>query len=167
MRAAVLVTGSELVRGDRTDLNGPYLTRSLLGRGIEPAELRIVGDHAALLEAVALRSGLRRELLVVSGGLGPTHDDRTVELLARAAGLELRPDPALEARIEAISRDFAARSGRPYVDFAAGVRKQATLPEGAVVVGLVGTAPALMLAERSTRRSWWCCRGRRGSYRRW
>jgi nicotinamide-nucleotide amidase len=144
VRAAVVVTGSELVRGDRTDLNGPYLTRALVTLGIEPAEVRIVGDDADELEA-ALRAGLRRELLVVSGGLGPTHDDRTVELLARAAGLALRLDPELEARIETISRDFAARSGRPYVDFAAGVRKQATLPEGALLVGLVGTAPAFML----------------------
>jgi len=106
--------------------------------------VRIVGDDPDEL-APALREGLRRELLVVSGGLGPTHDDRTVELLAAAAGLPLRLDVELEARIERISREFAARSGRPYLDFAPGVRKQATMPEGAIVVGLAGTAPALLL----------------------
>jgi len=106
--------------------------------------VRIVGDDRAEL-ASALRDGLRRELLVISGGLGPTHDDRTVELFAAAAGRPLCLDSGLEARIEGISRAFAARSGRPYLDFAPGVRKQATIPEGAIVVGLEGTAPALML----------------------
>jgi nicotinamide-nucleotide amidase len=106
--------------------------------------VRIVGDDPGEL-AAALREGLRRDLLVVSGGLGPTHDDRTVELLAAAAGRPLRLDAGLEARIEQISRAFAVRTGRPYADFAPGVRKQATIPEGAIVVGLAGTAPALLL----------------------
>jgi competence/damage-inducible protein CinA-like protein len=145
LSSAVVVTGSELVRGDRTDLNGPFLARSLLTLGFGPAEVRIVGDDPAELER-ALREGLERELLVVSGGLGPTHDDRTVELLGRAAGRELRVDPALHAEIEARSRDVAKRLHRPYADFEPGVRKQASVPEGAIVVGLAGTAPALVLA---------------------
>ena len=148
-RAAIVVTGSELVRGDRQDLNGPFLARSLLSLGIEPAQIRIVGDAAEELEA-ALRSGLEHELCVVSGGLGPTHDDRTVELLARAAGLALVTDEALRTRIEAISRVFAERMRRPYADFAEGVRKQATLPQGATAVDLAGTAPALVLRVGET-----------------
>jgi competence/damage-inducible protein CinA-like protein len=144
VRGAIVVTGSELVRGDRTDLNGPYLARSLLSLGVEPAQVRIVGDVAAELEA-AIRDGLMHDLLVCSGGLGPTHDDRTVELLARAAGRELRVDGGLEAQIEARSRAVAERLRRPYGDFVPGVRKQASVPEGAVVVGLAGTAPALVL----------------------
>jgi len=148
-RAAIVVTGSELVRGDRQDLNGPFLARSLLSLGIEPAQIRIVGDAAEELEA-ALRSGLEHELCVVSGGLGPTHDDRTVELLARAAGLALVTDEALRTRIEGISRVFAERMRRPYADFAEGVRKQATLPQGATAVDLAGTAPALVLRVGET-----------------
>ncbi len=93
----------------------------------------------------ALAEGLRRALVVVSGGLGPTHDDRTVELLALAAGRTLVVDTELEARIEARSRAVAERMKRPYLDFAPGVRKQATVPEGAIVAGIVGTAPALVL----------------------
>ena len=143
-RAAIVVTGSELVRGDRTDLNGPFLARSLLSLGVDPAQIRIVGDGPAELEE-ALRAGLTHDLCVVSGGLGPTHDDRTVELLARAAGVPLVTDEALRARIEGISRRFAQRMRRPYADFAEGVRKQATLPDGAIAVDLAGTAPALVL----------------------
>jgi nicotinamide-nucleotide amidase len=145
----VVVTGSELVRGERTDRNGPFLAAELLRLGLEPARIEIVGDDPAELEA-ALREGIRADLCVVSGGLGPTHDDRTVELLARATGRELVVSSALEAEIEAISRGIAERLQRPYADFAEGVRKQATLPQGAVVVGIAGTAPALVLAADAT-----------------
>ncbi|HEY3185070.1 MAG TPA: CinA family nicotinamide mononucleotide deamidase-related protein [Gaiellaceae bacterium] len=144
-RAAIVASGSELVRGDRTDLNGPFLARSLLSLGVEPVEIRVVGDRPEDLEG-ALRAGLAHDLLVVSGGLGPTHDDRTVELLARAAGVGLRLDDALHAEIEGISRRIAERLRRPFGDFEEGVRKQALLPVGATAVGLVGTAPALVLA---------------------
>ena len=148
-RGVVVVTGSELVRGERTDRNGPFLAGELLRLGIEPARIQIVGDDPAELEA-ALREGLGADLCAVSGGLGPTHDDRTVELLARATGRELAVARALEAEIEAVSRGVAERLRRPYADFAEGVRKQATLPAGAVVVGIAGTAPALVLAAEET-----------------
>jgi len=148
-RAVVVVTGSELVRGDRTDLNGPFLARELLRLGIEPARIVIVGDREDEL-AGALDEGLRADLCVVSGGLGPTHDDRTVELVARTAGLGLRLDGQLEAEIGRISRRFAQRLGRPYVDFQQGVRKQATIPVGALSLGLAGTAPGLVLETGST-----------------
>jgi nicotinamide-nucleotide amidase len=139
-----VASGSELVRGDRSDRNGPYLAADLLRRGVEPARITIVGDDPADLEA-ALHAGLAYDLLVVSGGLGPTHDDRTIELLARAAGVGLHVDSELEAGIEELSRLVATRLDRPYADFATGVRKQATLPDGAEWVGLVGTAPAVVL----------------------
>jgi competence/damage-inducible protein CinA-like protein len=143
-RGFVVVTGSELVRGDRTDLNGPFLARELLRLGVEPARIAIVGDREDELET-ALAEGLQADLCVVSGGLGPTHDDRTVEVVARAAGVGLRLDEELHREIESISRGFAERLGRPYVDFETGVRKQATVPEGALSLGLAGTAPGLIL----------------------
>ena len=143
-RAAIVVTGSELVRGERRDLNGPFLAQQALSLGLDPIRIAVVGDSPAELE-VALRDGLRADVMLVSGGLGPTHDDRTVELVARVTGrgLELRPE--LESRIEAVSRLVAERLGRPYTDFEPGVRKQATLPEGAVELGLAGTAPGSVL----------------------
>jgi nicotinamide-nucleotide amidase len=144
-RAVVLVTGSELVRGDRRDLNGPFLAGELVRLGLEPARITIVGDGPDELRA-ALEEGLQADLLVVSGGLGPTHDDRTVELLAEVAGRELILDPSLETEIESISRGIAQRLRRPYADFAHGVFKQASLPEGGKSLGLAGTAPGVVLA---------------------
>ncbi len=143
-RAVIVVTGSELVRGERADRNGPFLAAEALRNGFEPARITIVGDAAAGLEHV-LREALAADACLVSGGLGPTHDDRTVELLARAAGVELVLDEELEREIGAVSRAAAQRLGRPYADFEAGVRKQATRPVSAVPVGLAGTAPALVL----------------------
>ncbi|HVW89804.1 MAG TPA: molybdopterin-binding protein, partial [Gaiellaceae bacterium] len=107
-RAAIVASGSELVRGDRNDRNGPYLAADLLRRGVDPARITVVGDDPADLER-ALRSGLELDLLVVSGGLGPTHDDRTIELLARAAGVGLAVDEELAGKIEELSRAVAAR----------------------------------------------------------
>jgi nicotinamide-nucleotide amidase len=147
-RGFVVVTGSELVRGDRTDLNGPFLAQELLRLGLEPARIALVGDDPAELEA-ALREGLEADLCLVTGGLGPTHDDRTVEVVARAAGRELVVEPGLESEIEDVSRRIAERLRRPYADFAAGVRKQATVPEGALVLGLAGTAPGLVVEGRN------------------
>jgi nicotinamide-nucleotide amidase len=143
-RAVVVVTGSELVRGERTDRNGPFLAAEALSHGLEPARVTIVGDAPAELETV-LREGLEADACLVSGGLGPTHDDRTVELVARAAGLDLVVDEALEREIESISRTVAERLGRPYADFAPGVTKQATRPAPAISIGLAGTAPGLVL----------------------
>lgn len=144
LRASVVVTGTELVRGDRNDLNGPFIARKLHALGLEAARVTIVGDRPEELFA-ALEEGLRADLLVVSGGLGPTHDDRTVELLARAAGRKLVVDRALEEKIEGVSRRIAERLHRPYGEFAPGVTKQASLPESALPLGLAGTAPGVVL----------------------
>lgn len=149
-RAWVVVTGSELVRGDRTDRNGPFLAKQALALGFEPARVEIVGDDAVELRA-AVEAGLRADLCLVSGGLGPTHDDRTVETVAAALGRPLGVDGALLKEIGAVSRGFATRLRRPYADFEHGVRKQATLPQGAVSLGLAGTAPGLLLEHAGGR----------------
>lgn len=146
-RAAIVVTGSELVRGEREDRNGPFLAAEALRLGLEPARITIVGDRPEDLKQ-AFEQAFDADVCLVSGGLGPTHDDRTVELVARVAGLGLRVDEGLEREIEAVSRMIAERLRRPYADFATGVRKQATLPERAISLGLAGTAPGLVLEAR-------------------
>ncbi|HET8742802.1 MAG TPA: CinA family nicotinamide mononucleotide deamidase-related protein [Gaiella sp.] len=147
-RAAIVVTGSELVRGERTDRNGPFYAREALSLGLVPDRITIVGDDPSDLEA-ALRAASEADVCLVSGGLGPTHDDRTVELVARVAGVALHVDEHLEHEIEAVSRSVAERLGRPYADFAPGVTKQATVPDGAEVIGIAGTAPGLVLQGAS------------------
>jgi len=147
-RVAIVASGSELVRGDRHDRNGPFLAASLLRLGLEPARITIVGDDPGDLEA-ALADGLGDDVLVVSGGLGPTHDDRTIELLARAAGVGVHVEEPLREAIQQRSHEIAARLNRPYADFEDGVTKQATLPDGALWIGLVGTAPAVVLETGS------------------
>ena len=118
--------------------------------GLEPARIEIVGDDPGELET-ALRDALASaDLVACSGGLGPTHDDRTVEIVAKVAGLELYVDDELEAQIEGFSRGVAERLKRPYADFAEGVRKQATVPAGATCLGLAGTAPGLVVDAHGT-----------------
>ena len=143
-RAVVVATGSELVRGERTDLNGPFLAREALRIGLEPARIAIVGDAPDELE-LTLRDALTADACLISGGLGPTHDDRTVELVARGLGVGLHVDAGLEQEIGAVSRAAAERLKRPYADFQSGVTKQATIPDGAISLGLAGTAPGLLV----------------------
>jgi nicotinamide-nucleotide amidase len=144
LRAFVVATGSELVRGDLRDANGSFLAAEAGRLGFDPSRIVVVGDRPEELHAV-LAEALAAPLCLVSGGLGPTHDDRTVELVAAVAGVPLELRAELEAEIEAVSRAFAARRGRDYVEFEPGVRKQATLPAGAVSLGLAGTAPGFVL----------------------
>ena len=149
-RAVIVVTGSELVRGERTDLNGPFLARSLLALGIEPIRIHVVGDDPAELEAAVAEAVATADLVATSGGLGPTHDDRTVRIVAKVAGLAVRVDAELEEQIEAVSRMVAERMKRPYADFSDGVTKQATVPEPSTVLGLAGTAPGLVVDANGT-----------------
>jgi nicotinamide-nucleotide amidase len=143
-RAAIVVTGSELVRGEREDRNGPFLAAEAQRLGLEPERITIVGDRPRDLER-ALTEGLQADVCLVSGGLGPTHDDRTIELIAKAAGRTLAVDETLAGEIGEVSRMIAERLGRPYGEFEQGVRKQATLPADAISLGLAGTAPGVVL----------------------
>jgi nicotinamide-nucleotide amidase len=143
-RAVVVLTGSELVRGDKADANGAFLARELTRLGLAPARMLLVGDDPVELEE-AVREAMQADVAVFSGGLGPTHDDRTVETIARVAGRELVVDEELALEIDAVARGVAERIGRPYADFVPGVRKQASIPVGSTVLGLAGTAPAVLL----------------------
>jgi nicotinamide-nucleotide amidase len=142
--AVVVITGSELVRGELADENGPFLASELARLGLICRRITIVGDDPDLLEA-EMRKGQEADLCLVSGGLGPTHDDRTIELVARAAGRRLVVDPRLERAIDLVGRRYARDVGAVYHGYQAGVRKQASIPEGAHVIGLAGTAPGVAL----------------------
>ena len=144
-RAAVLLTGSELVTGVIADANGPWLARELTARGFEVAHLQLVGDRPGDLEA-ALRyaAAAGSALIVTSGGLGPTADDLTGEVVAEFAGVDLVLDEAMRERIAGIVAAFP-RAGRDPAALDAAVRKQALVPRGAVALDPAGTAPGLVV----------------------
>lgn len=146
VRAGILITGTEVVSGRVADRHAPWLAERLAGLGAEVAHILMVGDRPADLEA-ALRflAAEGMDLVVTTGGLGPTADDLTAEVVGRFAGRELVLDSGMEARIGAILERFAR--GR---DLDAGAlmeanRKQAMVPAGAVALDPAGTAPGLVL----------------------
>ena len=147
-RGFIVITGSELVRGERRDLNGPFLAGELLRNGVEPVRISIVGDRRRSSDRRSPKgSGTPTSAWCRAGSA--THDD-THRRARCPPRVGLRLDDELHEQIGSISRAFADRLGRPYVDFEAGVRKQATIPEGAHSLGLAGTAPGLVLEHGHT-----------------
>jgi nicotinamide-nucleotide amidase len=146
-RAGIVVTGTEVLSGIIADRNGPWLAERLRERGVELAHVMIVGDRPADVRAALdflAREGM--DLIITSGGLGPTADDLTADVVAEFAGREMVLDEALEGRIGAILERLRARW--PTVDedaMRAGNRKQALVPVGAEVLEPVGTAPGLVV----------------------
>ncbi len=145
-RAAVVVTGSELLTGAITDRNGPFLARELGRLGFEVAHVVIVGDRPEDLEgALRFAADAGAALIVTSGGLGPTADDLTAEVVAAFAGAPLELDEAMRAHIAGILAGWAARNGFAGPALEAANRKQAMVPRGAVALAPVGTAPGLVV----------------------
>jgi competence/damage-inducible protein CinA-like protein len=146
-RAGILVTGTEVLTGIITDRNGPWLSERLREIGVDAASIHIVGDRADdLLDALEYMRSQRLQLIVTSGGLGPTADDLTAEVVGRFAGREMVLDAGLEARIAEILRPLMSRW--PDLDpdaIRASNRKQAVIPEGATILEPVGTAPGLIV----------------------
>jgi nicotinamide-nucleotide amidase len=146
-RAGIVVTGTEVLTGRVSDRNGPWLADRLRELGVDLAFTLIVGDRHEDMEA-ALRFMAEREMDVVltSGGLGPTADDLTAEVVGRFQGREMVLDDPLRLRIAEIVKPLAERW--PNLDREAirtANRKQATIPEGATVLEPVGTAPGLVV----------------------
>jgi nicotinamide-nucleotide amidase len=146
-RAGIVVTGTEVLTGRVRDRNGPWLSDRLLELGVELAHITICGDRPQDIEAqLRFLADQGVDLIITSGGLGPTADDMTVEVVARFAGRELVLDEALEERIGEILRPLMRRFRRwdPEAVRAAN-RKQALIPEGAAVIDPVGTAPGVVV----------------------
>lgn len=147
-----MVTGTEVLTGRIQDRNGPWIADRLLELGVELAHITICGDRPGDIEAqLRFLAAEGVDLIVTSGGLGPTADDMTVATVARFCGRELILDTALEERIAEILRSLMAR--RTGVDFdavRAANRKQAMVPEGALVLDPVGTAPGVVVPGEPT-----------------
>ena len=146
-RAGIVVTGTEVLTGRVRDRNGPWLSDRLLELGVDLAHITICGDRPEDMHAqLAFMADQGVDLVVTSGGLGPTADDLTIEMVAEFTGRPLFLDEALEERIAEILRPLMKRFR--HLDFdavRAANRKQALVPEGAHVIYPAGTAPGLVV----------------------
>jgi nicotinamide-nucleotide amidase len=149
-RAGIVVTGTEVLSGRVTDRNGPWLAERLRGLGVDAAYIAIVGDRPDdMRAALDFLAAERMDLVVTSGGLGPTADDLTAEVVGAFQEREMVLDEPLSERIAAIVAPLMKRW--PNIDPAAVAeanRKQATVPDGAEVLEPVGTAPGLVVAPK-------------------
>ena len=145
LRAGIVVTGTEVLSGTIADRNGPWLSEQLRDRGIQLAHVLITGDRPDdLRDALAFFAGV--DLVITSGGLGPTADDLTAEIVASYAGRPMEFDPELSERIWARVMSVRSRLASATEDaLREGARKQAFVPAGAAVLEPVGTAPGLLV----------------------
>ena len=146
-RAGIVVTGTEVLTGRVRDRNGPWLADRLLELGIELAHITICGDRPEdMVAQLRFMAAEGVDLIITSGGLGPTADDLTTEVVAGFQGREMVLDQALEKRIEAIVAPLARRWRNVDLEaMAVGTRKQATVPAGAAVIDPAGTAPGAVV----------------------
>ena len=151
-RAGVVVTGTEVLTGIISDRNGPWLSSRLRELGVDHAHTMVVGDRPedvrAALDFFASES---MDLVVTSGGLGPTEDDLTARVVAEFCGVDFVLDEALEGRIAKILERLTRRW--PNIDqeaIRAGNRKQAFVPAGAEILEPVGTAPGFVVGSAPT-----------------
>ncbi len=153
-RAGIVVTGTEVLTGRVADRNGPWLAEQLRQAGVDVGAVLVVGDRPGdMAGALSYLASAGVDLVVTTGGLGPTADDLTAAVVADVQGRPLDVDPALEQRVGAIVERLVSRRGwraDPGAT-AAGVRKQAMVPAGATVLEPVGTAPGLVVPPAEDR----------------
>jgi nicotinamide-nucleotide amidase len=147
-RAGIVVTGTEVLTGRVADRNGPWLAEELRQAGVDVANIVVVGDRPEDLAAsLQFLVGSGVDLILTSGGLGPTADDLTAEVVASVQGRAFAVDADLAAQIAAIVDRLSAGRGwgaAPEATAAAN-RKQAMVPAGASILTPVGTAPGLVV----------------------
>jgi len=146
VRAGIVVTGTEVVAGRVSDRNGPWISERLGELGVDVTHILCVPDRAGDLEAaLEFLASQRVDLIVTSGGLGPTADDLTAEVVARFAGRELVLDQGMEEKISRILARFARRARFDADALSEANRKQAMVPRGAGTIDPAGTAPGLVV----------------------
>jgi nicotinamide-nucleotide amidase len=137
--AEVVTIGTELLLGEIVDSNAAHIARQLAAIGVDHYYTTTVGDNEERIISVLRDALSRSDVVITTGGLGPTVDDVTRQAVARAAGRELVSPPELLAQIEAYFR----RRGYTMTD---NNRRQAYVPDGAVAIeNPVGTAPGFIL----------------------
>jgi len=146
VRAGIVVTGTEVITAVISDRNGPWISERLGELGVEVSHIVCVADRSDdVASALRFLASEGADLIVTSGGLGPTADDLTAEVVAGFAGRKLVLDTGMEARIAVILADFAKRMSFDPEALREANRKQAMVPEGATAVDPAGTAPGLIV----------------------
>ncbi len=147
--AGVIVTGTEVLSGQVTDRNGPWISERLGELGVRVISILCVGDRPGDLgAALDFMAAEGLDLVFTSGGLGPTADDLTAQTVADHVGREMQLDEALEAQIAEILAGYAKRWKFDPEALAESNRKQAMVPDGAQPLSPVGTAPGLVVPGR-------------------
>ncbi len=137
--AEIITIGTEILLGDILDTNAQYLARALRDAGVDLFRKTTVGDNAQRIAQVIQQALERCDIVITTGGLGPTVDDPTREAVALAAGVETEFRPELWEQIENRFRRFNRQPTENN-------RRQAFVPRGAVAVeNPVGTAPAFIV----------------------
>ncbi|MBS46094.1 MAG: competence/damage-inducible protein A [Nocardioides sp.] len=146
-RVGMVVTGTEVLTGRVRDANGPWVADTLRALGVEIGAVVVVGDRPDDLRSALAWLSAEHDLVLTSGGLGPTADDLTAAVVAEHQGRPTRLDEDLAQRVQAVFNRFAVARGWRLDPEAtrAGVLKQATVPDGATVLAPVGTAPGLVV----------------------
>jgi len=135
MRAEIISIGTELLLGEITDTNASYLAGQLPPLGIDLYWISQVGDNRMRLIEMLKRAWQRSELILTTGGLGPTEDDLTREAIAEMLGEKLETEPALEHEM----REFFARRGREMP--LSNIKQAALIPSARPINNIQGTAP--------------------------
>ncbi|MGH2842823.1 MAG: competence/damage-inducible protein A [Solirubrobacteraceae bacterium] len=153
VRAGILVTGTEVLSGLVTDRNGPWLSERLADLGVDVAMIQVVGDRPEdLAAALAHMRAEGLALIITSGGLGPTADDLTAEVVGAFCGRKMVLDAALEGRIFEIIKPLRSRWPEARLEELRDAnRKQAVVPAGATVLEPRGTAPGLIVTPAAGR----------------
>ncbi len=139
MKGEILATGDEIRSGALIDSNSAFIAERLEREGIEVTRHHCVGDDLGALSDILLEISQRADIAVVTGGLGPTTDDRTAEAAGQVAGVKMELNPDALAAIEL----FFKRLGRPMTP---SNRKQAFFPRGSKMLpNPIGTAPGFMI----------------------
>ncbi len=138
--AAVVAVGEELLSGETTDTNGPWLGKKLASLGAPVVRRWVVGDDAEAIQAALSAALAVADLTIVTGGLGPTRDDLTRPAVADLLGLELRSDPQI---VDELRERFRARG---FSELPESNLSQAAVPRGArVLANSFGTAPGILM----------------------
>jgi len=144
VKAEIITIGNELITGVQVDTNGPYLAQRLFGQGISVQRIVSVGDDAEAIAGALKGSITRADLLLITGGLGPTRDDVTTEVATKVLKKKLVFSPETLDHINKVLGSYN-------VAMTEGQKKQAYFPEGAEIIpNPKGTAPGFLIKEGKT-----------------